>query len=308
VTNELNAFIARHRQTLDDALDAHLPMVGHRAAGRLNDAVYAAVFPGGKRMRPLLTLMGAQAAGISSRAALPAAVAIEYLHSSSLIFDDMPAMDDAAQRRGRAALHIEYGEGVAMLAALALLNQAYSLLARAAEGNGARPVAQLINEATACIGANGMIGGQAADIERQSANDSDTLAMRNLKTTALLRLAMTAGALAGGAKPDDVAALAYYGESLGYAYQVYDDLLDEVGNSNDLGKPAGQDVRHGRPSFVAQLGTEGAHALTINWIEQAKSAIAAQFGCAGAAQLLNDAADFIFGDVRGLKFAAGMVA
>jgi len=308
VSNELNAFIASHQQPLEEGLASHLPLGHHMGAGRLNDAITAAVFPGGKRMRPLLTVMGAQAAGVSARAALTAAVAIEYLHSSSLILDDMPAMDDAAVRRGRAALHVAYGEGVAMLAALALLNQAYALLARAAESNGAAAVAELIHEATLCVGANGMIGGQAADIERCAANDSDMLTMRNLKTTALLRLAMTAGAIAGGASPDDVAALAHYGESLGYAYQVYDDLLDEVGDSHHLGKPAGQDARHGRPSFVAQLGIEGAHALTIRLIEQARAAINDQFGHTNAACLLNDAADFIFGDVRGLNLVAGMVA
>lgn len=307
MTNSLNAFIARHHQSLEDALAAHLPLSHHTGAGRLNEAITAAVFPGGKRMRPLLTVMGAQAAGVSAGAARLAAVAIEYLHSSSLVLDDMPAMDDAALRRGRAALHVAYGEGVAMLAALALLNQAYALLARAAESNGAA-VAGLVSEAALCIGANGMIGGQAADIERQTTNDFDTLTMRNLKTTALLRLAMIAGAMAGGANPDDVAALAHYGESLGFAYQVYDDLLDEVGDSNALGKPARQDARHGRPSFVAQLGVEGAHALAIRLIEEAKAAVSDQFGRTDAARLLNEAADFIFGDARGLELRAGMVA
>ncbi|HKP12087.1 MAG TPA: polyprenyl synthetase family protein, partial [Blastocatellia bacterium] len=120
MTNELNAFIARHHPPIEVALAEHLPLCRHAGAGRLNQALYAALFPGGKRMRPLLTLMGARAAGVAPRAAMPAAAAIEYLHGSSLILDDMPAMDDATLRRGRAALHVAYGEGVAMLAALAL--------------------------------------------------------------------------------------------------------------------------------------------------------------------------------------------
>jgi len=308
VTNELNAFIVRHHQPIEDALAEHLPLSRHAGAGRLNQALYAAVFPGGKRMRPLLTLMAARAAGVAPRAAMSAAAAIEYLHSSSLILDDMPAMDDAALRRGRAALHVAYGEGVAMLAALALLNQAYALCALAAEGSGAAAVAQLVREATVCVGANGMIGGQAADIERHAADSFDTLATRNLKTTALLRLAVTAGAMAGGAARDDVAALAHYGECLGSAYQVCDDLLDGLGDSDDLGKPAGQDARHRRPSFVAQLGVEGAHDMALSLIEQAKSAIADQFGHTGPARLLADAADFIFREVGSLKLVAGLVA
>jgi geranylgeranyl pyrophosphate synthase len=309
VTNELAAFIARHHQPIEDALAEHLPRSCHAGVGRLNEALFAAVFPGGKRMRPLLTLMGAAVAGVAARAAMPAAAAVEYLHSSSLILDDLPAMDDAEMRRGRAALHLAYGEGVAMLAALALLNQSYALLALAAASGGAPALAPVMREATACIGANGMIGGQAADIERRAVTDGFVaLNTRNLKTTALLRLTMIAGAMAGGAGRGAVAALARYGECLGFAYQIYDDLLDELGDSGELGKPAGQDARHERPSLVAEFGVDGARHMAASLVEQAKSAIAERFGHAGEARLLADAADSIFRDLGRRESVAGMVA
>src|ERR1044072_581764 len=114
-------FIERNRRLIEDALAEVLPLTFHMNVGRLNEALHYAVFPGGKRMRPMLTIIGARAAGSSARRALPAACAIEFLHTSSLILDDLPAMDDATLRRGRSALHIAFGEGIALLAALALL-------------------------------------------------------------------------------------------------------------------------------------------------------------------------------------------
>ena len=143
------------RELIEDALQDFLPLSRLESAARLNDAIHYAVFPGGKRMRPLLTLLGARIAGVPLDDALPAACAVEFLHTSSLIFDDLPSMDDAALRRGSATLHLVFGEDIALLAALALLNQAYALF-------GSNTC--LLAEAVACIGSNGMIGGQALDL------------------------------------------------------------------------------------------------------------------------------------------------
>ena len=276
---------------IEAALEQSLPLSAQRGAERLNEALRAAVFPGGKRWRPILTLLGTMAGGGDAQSSAPIACAIEFLHTSSLILDDLPAMDDAKLRRGRAALHLIYGEGLALLAALALLNQAYALLAQAGAG-------RLIEEAALCIGTDGMIGGQAADLDiRASRGDSHALASRQLKTTALARLTISAGAIAAGADERDIAALSRYGECLGAAYQIRDDLLDESGESATIGKNVGQDARHLRSTFTAQFGAEGARRLALNLLAEGKQALLERFGACQTASLLIDAADMVIGKV-----------
>ncbi len=308
MTNRLAKFIAANGQTLESALERWLPLSEKAGAQRFNQALHYAVFPGGKRLRPMLTLIGARLAGGDPQIALPAACAMEFLHTSSLIFDDLPAMDDANLRRGRAAVHVMYGESMATLAALALFNQSYALLARSTRH---RPELSqtLIAEAAECIGADGMIGGQAIDLElRTTGVGREALTNRNLKTTALMRLTMTAGALSCGANEADIAALARYGECLGAAYQVCDDLLDELGESELIGKPARQDERHLRPSFVAELGIEGAYGLAMSLAEDSKAAITRQFGFCHESLLLMDAVDFVIRDVEKFGLNAPMAA
>ena len=153
-----------YRDLIESHLRALLPTSGLRETDRLNAAIRYAVFPGGKRMRPILTLLGAEAAGGQAEAALDAACAVEFLHAGSLIFDDLPAMDNARERRGVPALHLVFGEDIAVLAALALLNQAYAIFGRSP---------RLIAEAVSCIGINGMIGGQAVDLAYRGAGSSN---------------------------------------------------------------------------------------------------------------------------------------
>ncbi len=197
-------------------IEAGLERLLPRATGNLDRALRYAVFPGGKRMRPMLTLLGADIVSSDITCAIPAACAIEFLHTASLIFDDLPSMDNTDVRRGRLALHIEFGEGTAILAALALFNQAYAVFGR---------TPALIQEATECVGVDGMIGGQAVDL-------GEAIETRNRKTSALMRLALTAGAIACGASPKDVEALGRCGACLGEAYQVYDDLQDQDARPN----------------------------------------------------------------------------
>ncbi len=294
---EIFDFIARHRQALENSLAAHLPVSASPGTRRLNEALDYSIFPGGKRMRPVLTLLGAVIVGGTTAQALPAACAIEFLHTSSLILDDLPAMDDADLRRGRAATHLIFGEAIAILAALALLNKSYALLVQAARQTGADSIAgALVSEATRLIGADGMIGGQAADLELHVVSvGADALASRSLKTTALMRLTMSAGALVCGASELDANALAQFGESLGTAYQIGDDLLDELDDSRLTGKNSRQDRRHLRPSYVAELGVEGAQRMALSLVDQGKSAIREQFGNRPEARLLIEAADLIMG-------------
>jgi geranylgeranyl diphosphate synthase type II len=291
MVERLTNFITLRQPMIEAALEQSLPLSARHGAERLNDALRAAVFPGGKRWRPILTLLGTMTAGGDELSAMPIACAIEFLHTSSLILDDLPAMDDARLRRGRAALHLIYGEGLAMLAALALLNQAYALMARAG-------ACRLIAEAALCIGPDGMIGGQAADLDiRASRGDSNALASRQLKTSALARLTIVAGAVAAGADERDVAALARYGECLGAAYQICDDLLDELGESAEIGKNVGQDARHRRSTFIAQLGAEVAQRMALSLLAEGKQALRERFGERQTASLLMEAADMVISGV-----------
>lgn len=305
---QLANFIAAHGLEIDAALRRWLPLSNRVGAEPLNEALQYALFPGGKRLRPVLTLIGTKLVGGDVQRALPAACAIEFLHTSSLIFDDLPAMDDADLRRGRLAVHKVYGESMALLAALALFNQAYALLAHTAAQNGSLALVEhLMHETTQCLGANGVIGGQAVDLASMSVAPED-MASRNLKTTALMRLTMTAGAIAAGASEADVKALAHFGECLGLAYQVCDDLLDELGDSALTGKPAWQDARHLRPSFVAELGTAGAQRLALTLADEGKATVRARFGTRPETNLLIEAIERVVSDVAKLEIVAESVA
>jgi len=310
MAQNLSAFISQHRPALEAALERHLPLSSQPRAEHFNEAVRYAIFPGGKRWRPTLTLLGASIVGGEVGCALPVACAMEYLHTSSIILDDLPAMDDADLRRGRPALHQVFGESVALLAALALLNQAYALLAQAARERGTPGLAErLVADAAACIGADGMIGGQVVDLALHGEPaETDVLASRNLKTTALMRLMMSAGAVAAGATEREGAALAHFGECLGAAYQICDDLLDELAAGEATGKPVRQDRRHRRASFVAEFGVEESRRMAMTLVDEGQEALARVFGQRGEVHLFGEAAELIIGKVAEPGLVADLVA
>ncbi|HEV2799002.1 MAG TPA: polyprenyl synthetase family protein [Pyrinomonadaceae bacterium] len=303
MTERLKAFIARHGAEIEDALRTHLPYSSQPGARRLNDALDYALFPGGKRLRPLLALAAARLGGATDAQGITVGCAVEFLHSSSLILDDLPAMDDANLRRNRRALHLVYGEGLAMLAAVALLNQAYALLTRAAApaGNGtsACATAALLGEAARAVGADGMIGGQAVDLELQAAGASErALASRDLKTVALMRLMMVAGARAVGAEDETVGALAAFGERFGRVYQICDDLSDEACDGASSGKDAGQDARHLRPSAVSVLGRSASQNLAASLVGEGALLLFEKFGEREETRLLVEAAEMLLDKVK----------
>jgi geranylgeranyl diphosphate synthase type II len=307
MSEKLAAYIEAHREEVESALGRHLPLSCQERAGRLNEALRYSLFPGGKRWRPILVLLGAEVVGADPQRAMPAACAMEYLHTSSIILDDLPAMDDAELRRGRQTLHRVYGESLALLAALALLNQSYGLLVETALANGCHePGLRLVREAVACIGADGMIGGQAVDLVLEGAGQGrELLASRNLKTTALMRLTLVAGALACGALPAETEILARFGEDLGMAYQICDDLLDELVATEELGKPARQDARHARSNYVTEMGVEAAHRMAGQLVESGLSTLRGQFGDRPAIALIEDASRVILGGMGHLASAGG---
>jgi len=241
------------QQRIEQALERHFaPLLTESAPPRLLAAMRHAVFPGGARIRPQLCLAVARACGDDApELADAAAVAIELLHCASLVHDDMPAFDDADQRRGQPTVHKAYGEPLALLSGDALIVMAFQVLARAGVRQPQR-LAGLLATISDGVGApDGIVAGQAWECESRV----DLGRYQRAKTGALFVASTCAGALAAGAEPQPWRRL---GDCLGEAYQVADDIRDVMGDAAQLGKPVGQDQHHGRPSAAADLGLVGA--------------------------------------------------
>jgi geranylgeranyl diphosphate synthase type II len=248
--------------TLDRYLDERRRLV-ERALARLfparrgfREAVRYSLLAGGKRIRPILTLAVGEVAGVSPRVTLPFACALELVHTYSLIHDDLPAMDDDDLRRGRATSHKVFGEGIAILVGDALLTEAFGVMARA-RGVPAPRVVAAIDELARAAGENGMVGGQARDLaaEGSSATLAAVRRIHALKTGALLRAAVRVGAVVGGAPPAMLARLTTYGDALGLAFQIADDILDAQEGGAEDGRT---DVELGKATYPGTLGLDGA--------------------------------------------------
>jgi len=240
----------------------------------LNQSMYYSLIGGGKRIRPVLALAAAEAVGGDPETILPAAVSLELIHTYSLIHDDLPAMDNDDYRRGRLSNHKVFGEANAILAGDALLTYAFELLADSGTRQPERQL-RMIREVAVAAGKAGMVGGQVADV----AGEGKTLSLDEIeeihkgKTGALLTVsARLGGVLAGGTEPQ-VTALTDYAQALGLAFQIKDDILDVVGNSELLGKPAGSDLRQGKATYVSLLGLEGAELQLHAQIQKAQTAL-----------------------------------
>ncbi len=252
-------YLKQERERVNRALEQFLPP--RTDPGIIYEAMHYSIAAGGKRLRPLLTLAAAEALGTSGEPVLPVACAVEYIHTYSLIHDDLPAMDDSDLRRGKPSCHLVYGEAVAILAGDALLTLAFELLARFGLERGRERTALLISaELAAAAGVAGMIGGQVLDL--QSEGKTLTLAelerLDRLKTGALLKAAVRCGALAAGASDAELAALSGYASCLGLAFQIVDDLLNRESTAAELGKPAGSDQTRAKATYPALLGHSAA--------------------------------------------------
>jgi len=231
----------------------------HGQAQRLAEAMRYSLEAGGKRVRPVLCLLASEAVGGTVAQALPGALALEYVHTYSLIHDDLPAMDDDDLRRGRPTNHKVFGEGHAILAGDGLLTEAFGVLASA----DLDPVKRAEALALLAEGAGwrGMAGGQALDLEGEKLDTYDLSHLQlihRLKTGALLRTSLEIGAVLGGAAPAERAALRAYGEAIGLAFQIQDDILDATATDADLGKRAGKDAGKGKITYPSLLGLDGA--------------------------------------------------
>ena len=222
----LQDYLAERREIIDCALDRQMP--GEDAApASLHRAMRNSVFPGGKRLRPVLCLAAAEAVGGTPQQALLPAVAVELLHSYTLVHDDLPCMDDDSVRRGKPACHVAFGEAIAILAGDALQALAFEALAGASE-SGNLPVGSLVAELASASGSRGVVAGQVEDIASAGTKpDAGTIAFVHLhKTADLFRASVRMGAIAGGAREEELAALTVYGTQFGLAFQICDDLQD----------------------------------------------------------------------------------
>ncbi len=228
------------------------------ASARLADAMRHAVKAGGKRIRPLLVHATVHALGGDGERARQAAVAVELLHTYSLVHDDLPAMDDDDLRRGQPTVHVAFDEATAILAGDALQSLAFTILAYGAVP--AEVCVKQLRELAHASGIDGMCGGQMLDLEATGAADALSIAglerLHALKTGALLRAAVRMGAFAGGANDAQLEALDRYADALGLAFQIRDDLLDIEGDSATLGKTAGKDLQQQKSTFPALLGVD----------------------------------------------------
>ena len=229
--NELWQYVEKYRARIEKSLREFLPLAPPQIETRFNEAARYALFSGGKRLRPVLTLLGAELVGGNAEKYIPAAVAGEFIHTSSLIFDDLPAMDNSSERRGKESLHEKFGEGLAILVAIGFLNSAYGLVFVNHKDQPERAFAAHA-EIVECVGAAGMLGGQSVDLALAkgagdfNASSAEFESVRNLKTSALMRLSLRVGAILAGANSAELDNLSRFAEHLGDAYQLSDDLID----------------------------------------------------------------------------------
>ena len=258
---QLQPYLKERIRLVDSALDRYLPGA-ETLPTRLHEAIRYSVFAGGKRIRPILMLAACEAVGGEIKNVLPAACAIEMVHSYSLIHDDLPAMDDDDLRRGNPTNHKVYGEATAILAGDGLLTEAFILLSnKDVWGDvSAEKSREAINIIARSSGSRGMVGGQVVDMEAEKAPvDLPTLEyIHTHKTGALILAAVDVGALLGGASLEQRRALCRYGEAAGLAFQVADDVLDIVADQSQLGKDVGSDQQRGKATYPALLGLAGA--------------------------------------------------
>ena len=264
MTFDLKEYLKQKKGLVDGFLDKAAPKADIMPAS-LHRSMRYSLEAGGKRVRPVLALAAAEAV-LGERAAdrpglMAAACSLEFIHTYSLVHDDLPAMDDDDFRRGKPTNHKVFGEAVAILAGDALLTHAFEILASLAFTGGMDPEAKLaiITELAQASGSMGMVGGQVVDIESEGQADVDFATLEYIhthKTGALIRASVRVGAIAAGASPEQLEALTRYGTDVGLAFQIADDILDITGTMEEIGKDVGSDVARGKKTYPAFVGLE----------------------------------------------------
>ena len=278
---KIEEYLRSGAQRIEKTLEDWLSETQSSVEARLWEAMRYSLLSGGKRIRPLLVLAAGEAVGASPEPLLPFACAVEMVHTYSLIHDDLPAMDDDDLRRGRPSNHVVYGEGMAILAGDALLTEAFALMGRSRAGQGAGIAAEraleAIRELAIAAGAQGMVGGQAADLLAEGAalDLASVESIHRRKTGALFRASLRIGGIAGQADAATLERLTLFGETIGFAFQVADDLLDAAGNTTATGKAAQRDRERGKSTVPGALGMADTRRLLRDLLDAGLSAIVA---------------------------------
>jgi geranylgeranyl diphosphate synthase type II len=287
----LDQYIHEHQKLVDKALERWAP--GESSAPEtIHKAMRYSLFAGGKRIRPLLCIASAQSVSDAPRGVENAACALEMVHTYSLIHDDLPALDNDDLRRGRPTCHKVFGEAMAILAGDALLTLAFAVLSELPDLDSRRRVRLVQELATAAGTTGGMIGGQVQDIEGERQRPTAHLLDRihRAKTGALLRTSVRFGAVYAGAEEQQLTALTSYGEHIGLAFQIVDDVLDVEQSSEALGKTAGKDAQQHKITFPAVYGLERSKAMAE---EERLAAHTALRSFDGRADRLHELADLV---------------
>jgi farnesyl diphosphate synthase len=277
-TASLKSALAETAKLTEQTLDALLPVpAGHHA--RVQEAMRYAIFAGGKRLRPFLTVASAAVFGASQDQALRVAAAIEALHTYSLVHDDLPCMDDDDLRRGQPTTHRKFDEATAVLAGDALLTLAFEILAHPDTHPSAEVRCQLTALLAKAAGSEGMIGGQMMDIDAATRTHTadEIILLQRMKTGALFEFCCEAGAVLGGGDASDRARLRGYARDFGLAFQITDDLIDVTSSAEAAGKQVGKDEAQGKATLVSIHGAEAARAQA-EALAQSASDAAAYYG------------------------------
>ena len=260
------------RELVEDYIQGLHFSTGSATAG-LEEAMRYSLLAGGKRIRPVLALATARSAALDPSAVLPAAAALELVHTYSLIHDDLPAMDDDTLRRGRPTSHVVFGENVAILAGDGLFAEALHLFCSSQEGEPVRVLAAM-GELVAATGVTGMVGGQYMDVTATDGVDPEALRrLHGLKTGRLIAASVSIPLILGGVAEDETIRYRRFADELGVLFQIVDDILDVTGSDEELGKPHGSDERQGKVTYVSLFGLERARELAGQSHEKARATL-----------------------------------
>ena len=271
---DLRVWMQTHQDRIEGVLEAALPGTAI-APSRLHEAMRYAALGGGKRMRPLLAYAAGEAAGADLRRVDRVAAAVELIHAYSLVHDDMPCMDDDVLRRGKPTVHVQYDEPMALLVGDSLQSLAFEVLADGPIADDPQVAQDMVVALARAAGSRGMAGGQAVDLESLGKVLSlpELEFMHGHKTGALIRAAVSLGALCGRLDHMALAGLSHYAKFVGLAFQVVDDILDATASTETLGKTAGKDARSHKPTFVSVLGIVDARSFADELLEDAITAL-----------------------------------
>lgn len=275
-TSNIHTYIASHAELVENALRQSLPEAWDVPAS-LRESMDYSLMAGGKRLRPIMVIAAAEALGGSLEAAMPVAIAIELVHTYSLVHDDLPAMDNDDYRRGKLTNHKVYGEAMAILAGDALLTHAFFSVAQAHKKFGvpAERVLAITEELAVLAGARGMVGGQAADMlgEQGLTKLEELTYIHTHKTSDLIVFSLRAGGHVADATESQLEALSEFGHAIGLAFQIQDDILDIIGDEKKLGKPVNSDEKQMKVTFPYFIGMEASEQKVQELTAQAKEAL-----------------------------------